>query len=107
MIIIKVLLVTIFFFFHFTHEVFAQEGKVIVITSIDELLWSIVKTVQYYSLPIMAVALVGLGVKLITSGDDNQAKQTVKAWMIKVLTGGVIIFGATTLASILKTAVGG
>ncbi|MEI6887162.1 MAG: TrbC/VirB2 family protein [bacterium] len=104
--ILKVLfLVSIFLCFPFV--VNAEEGKAITIGSVDELLWSIVKTIQYYSLPMMAIALVGLGAKLITSGDDNQTKQSVKSWMIKVLSGGLVIFGASSIANVLKLAVGG
>lgn len=90
----------------FPTSVLAQ-GNVIVVGSIDELLWSIVKTIQYYSLPVMALTLAGLGIKLVSSGDDTQVKNVVKSWMIKILAGGVIIFGASSIATILKGAVGG
>ncbi len=102
-----IFLFSLFLFLCFPTLVNAQEGKAITIGSIDELLWSVVKTIQYYSLPMMAIALVGLGAKLITSGDDNQTKQAVKSWMIKVLSGGLIIFGASSIANVLKSAVGG
>src|ERR1035437_4424507 len=95
-------LLLIFFYLFIPTYVNAQDGKAITIGSIDELLWSIVKTIQYYSLPMMAIALVGLGAKLITSGDDNQTKQAVKSWMIKVLSGGLVIFGASAIAGVLK-----
>jgi len=55
----------------------------------------------------MAIALVLLGIKLLTSSDDTNTKETVKNWMIKILIGGVIIFGATTIATIIKSNVGG
>jgi len=42
----------------FPEKVLAQ-GNVIVVGSVDELLWSIVKTIQYYSLPVMALTLAG------------------------------------------------
>ena len=105
---IHLLVITFFILiFIFKSSAFAQDGRVITIGSIDDLLWSIVKTIQYYSLPLMAIALVGLGVRLISSGDDSQTKQVVKNWMIKVLTGGVVIFSAATIAGVLKSVVGG
>jgi hypothetical protein len=82
-------------------------GSVITFSSLDNLLWSIVATIQYYTLPVMAIALVLLGIKLVASGDDTASKDTVKQWMIKILIGGVIIFGAATIAGLIKTAVGG
>mgnify|MGYP001172719852 FL=1 len=84
-----------------------ESGQPIVFDSLDKLLWSIILTVQYYTLPIMAIALVLLGIKLLTSSDDTNTKETVKNWMIKILIGGVIIFGAATIASIIKSNVGG
>ena len=100
------IIILLFYFLIFPHKVYA-EASVIVLGSVDDLLWSIVKTIQYYSLPSMALGLAGLGIRLVTSGDDTQLKTTIKSWMIKILTGGIIIFGASTIASILKTAVGG
>lgn len=83
------------------------EGSVIAFPSLDNLLWSIVKTIQYYTLPVMAIAIVLLGIKLVASSDDTGTKDVVKSWMIKILIGGVIIFGATVIAGLIKTAVGG
>lgn len=82
-------------------------GEVITFTSLDELLWSIVMTIQYYTLPIMAIALVFLGIKLVSSGEDTGTKDMVKTWMIKIMIGGVLIFGATVIAELIKKAVGG
>jgi uncharacterized membrane protein len=84
-----------------------ESGQPIVFDSLDKLLWSIILTVQYYTLPVMAIALVLLGIKLLTSSDDTNTKETVKTWMVKILIGGVIIFGAATIASIIKSNVGG
>ena len=84
-----------------------ESGQPIVFDSLDKLLWSIILTVQYYTLPIMAIALVLLGIKLLTSSDDTNTKEIVKNWMIKILIGGVIIFGAATIATIIKSNVGG
>jgi hypothetical protein len=84
----------------FPSKVLAQ-GNVIVVGSIDELLWSIVKTIQYYSLPVMALTLAGLGIKLVSSGDDTQVKNVVKSWMIKILAGGVMNLNLSSMNYIL------
>lgn len=82
-------------------------GSVITFTSLDELLWSIVVTIQHYTLPIMSIALVFLGIKLVASGDDTATKDLVKNWMLRILIGGIFIFGAAMLADLIKLAVGG
>ena len=76
-------------------------------TNLDQLLWGIVKTLQWYSLPIMAIAIATLGVFLIMSGDDTDRKSSLKGWIINILIGGLLIFGAATLAGIIKQFVGG
>lgn len=76
-------------------------------TNLDQLLWGIVKTLQYYSLPIMAIAIATLGVFLISSGDDTDRKARLKGWIINILIGGLLIFGASSLAEIIKKFVGG
>lgn len=83
-----------------------EEGSVIQIGTIDSLLWSIVKTIQFYSLPVGAVVIAGLGLKMLMSGDDAN-KDQLKNWMIRVGVGMAIIFGATTIASVLQSSVGG
>lgn len=92
----------------FASPVHAQDqGSVIQIGTIDNLLWSIVKTIQFYALPVGAVVIAGLGIKMLTSGDDTGAKENMKSWMVKVGIGMAIIFGATTIATVLKSSVGG
>ena len=76
-------------------------------TNLDQLLWGIVKTLQWYSLPIMAIAIATLGVFLVMSGDDTDRKSRLKGWIINILVGGLLIFGAATLANIIKQFVGG
>lgn len=76
-------------------------------TNLDQLLWGIVKTLQWYSLPIMAIAIATLGVFLIMSGDDTDRKSNLKGWIVNILIGGLLIFGAATLANIIKQFVGG
>ncbi len=83
------------------------EGQAISFPNLDNLLWSIVATIQYYTLPLMAIGLVLLGIKLVASGDDTATKDVVKSWMVKILIGGVFIFGASMISGLIKTAVGG
>lgn len=75
--------------------------------NLDQLLWGIVKTLQYYSLPAMAIAIATLGVFLVMSGDDTDRKSRLKGWIINILIGGLLVFGSATLAQIIKTFVGG
>jgi hypothetical protein len=75
--------------------------------NLDQLLWGIVKTLQYYSLPAMAIAIATLGVFLVMSGDDTDRKSRLKGWIVNILVGGLLVFGSATLAEIIKTFVGG
>jgi len=84
-----------------------QNGSAIQFGTIDNLLWSIIATIQSYTLPIMAITIALLGVKLVTSGEDTATKESIKGWITKILIGGVLIFGASTIASVIKSAVGG
>lgn len=75
--------------------------------NLDSLLWGIVKTLQYFSLPVMALSIAVLGIALIASGDDTDRKSRLKSWIFNILIGGLLVFGAATIASILKQFVGG
>lgn len=75
--------------------------------SLDQLLWGVVKTLQYFSLPVMALSIAALGIALIASGDDTERKARLKGWIFNILIGGLLVFGAASLASILKQFVGG
>ena len=90
------------------HFAFAQStgGKVIHIGSLDTLLWSIVSTIQWYTLPILAIALAFYGIRLVASGDDIQGKSDIKGMMFKILIGGFIVFSAATIAQVIKTTLG-
>lgn len=101
-----VFIVSLLYFFAYLNPVRA-EGTVIAFSNLDNLLWSVIKTIQYYTLPIMTIALVFLGIKLVASGEDTATKDVVKNWMTKILIGGVLIFGAAVIAGLIKTAVGG
>jgi len=75
--------------------------------NLDQLLWGIVKTLQWYTLPVMAIAIATLGAFLITSGDDTDRKSRLKGWIINILIGSMIVFGAAVIANTVKTFVGG
>lgn len=79
-----------------------QNADALEIAKLESLLWSIVKTIQLYTLPLMAISLVFLGIKLILISDDPQGKTDIKTWMTKILIGGFVIFGASSIASALK-----
>lgn len=82
-------------------------GTPIQFAGLDQLLWGIVATLQYYSLPTMALSIAGIGVALMMSGDDIDRKARLKHWIFNILVGGLLVFGASTLANILKTFLGG
>lgn len=84
-----------------------NSAQPILFQSLDALLWGVVKTLQYYSLPVMALSIAILGVALIASGDDTERKSKLRGWIFNILIGGLLVFGATTLASILKQFLGG
>lgn len=84
-----------------------MQGQVIQFPGLDSLLWGIVATLQYYSLPAMALSIAAIGIALVTSGDDIDRKSRLKHWIFNILFGGLFVFGATTLANILKGFLGG
>ena len=89
----------------FIRKVNAQEGSAIEIGNLGQLLWDIVATIQFYSLPIMAISIAGLGAAMIFSGDDSMRKENLKGWIVKIFIGGVLVFSATTIAQIVKNSV--
>lgn len=76
-------------------------------SNLDQLLWGIVKTLQWYSLPVMAIAIATLGIFLVTSGEDTDRKSRIRGWIINILIGGLLIFGSSSIAEIIKKFVGG
>ena len=84
-----------------------ESAQPIQFTNLDSLLWGIVKTLQWYSLPVMAIAIATLGIFLVMSGDDTERKSRLRGWIINILFGGLLVFGAATLAGIIKQFVGG
>lgn len=75
--------------------------------NLDALLWGVVKTLQYFSLPVMALSIAALGIALIASGDDTERKSKLRGWIFNMLVGGLLVFGAATIATVLKQFVGG
>ena len=84
-----------------------MQGTPIQFASLDSLLWGIVATIQYYSLPVMALSIAGIGIALVASGDDIERKSRLKHWMFNILIGGLLVFGSTTIANVLKGFLGG
>ncbi len=74
---------------------------------LDNLLWGIVKTLQWYTLPVMALAIAALGIFLVMSGEDTERKSQLKRSIINILVGGLLVFGASVIAGIIKNFVGG
>jgi len=75
--------------------------------SLTSLLWGLVSTIQFYSLPVMALSIAGIGVALVASGDDIERKSRLRHWIFNILIGGLLVFGSATIATILKTFLGG
>ena len=75
--------------------------------SLTTLLWGLVSTIQFYSLPVMALSIAGIGVALVASGDDIERKSRLRHWIFNILIGGLLVFGSATIATILKTFLGG
>lgn len=75
--------------------------------SLTTLLWGLVSTIQFYSLPVMALSIAGIGVALVASGDDIERKSRLRHWIFNILIGGLLVFGSATIATTLKTFLGG
>jgi len=84
-----------------------MQGTPIQFASLDQLLWGLVATLQYYSLPVMALSIAGIGVALVASGDDIERKSRLKHWIFNILIGGLLVFGSSTIATVLKGFLGG
>lgn len=84
-----------------------MQGTPIQFPALDALLWGIVATLVYYSLPVMALSIAGIGVALIMSGDDMDRKARLKSWIFNILIGGLLVFGSSTIATVLKGFLGG
>lgn len=78
-----------------------ESGQTIVFDSLDKLLRSIILSVQYYTLPIMAIALILLGIKLLTSIYNKRTVVLIKSWLIKIFIIGVIIFSTSTIVTLI------
>lgn len=84
-----------------------MQGTPIQFPGLDALLWGIVATLEYYSLPVMALSIAGIGIALVASGDDIDRKSRLKHWIFNILIGGLLVFGASTISTILKGFLGG
>lgn len=77
-------------------------GQVIKVPGLDNTLASIISTVQFYSTLIGAIAIVGLGVSLLFSGDDSSSKSRVIRWIGGIIIGLVLIWGGPFIAEQIK-----
>ncbi len=84
-----------------------ENAKPIIFPTLDNLLWGIVKSLQYYSLGFMVIAIVAIGLMLVFSGDNTHKKSSLMGWGTNILIGATLIFGATVIAGIVKQFVGG
>lgn len=84
-------------------SVFAQEGQGFDTGNIEDILWKVVYTIQALAIPITGIALAAVGIGIMTSGEDEGRKSQLKSIGTKILIGGVLIFGATTLARLIAS----
>lgn len=84
-----------------------MQGTPIQFTGLDTLLWGIVATLAWYALPVMALSIGGIGIAMIMSGDDIDRKARLKSWIFNILVGGLLVFGSSTIATVLKGFLGG
>ena len=95
-------LLSIINFIFLLAQVSAQNnGQVIKIDGVDNLLASILKTIQFYFPFVIAVVIALLGFKIATSGDDSSAKAEAKRNLLAVAFGSILIYGATFIATTL------
>lgn len=86
----------------FSAPVVYAQGTAFNVGGIEEILWSVVKTIQKLAVPITAIALIAVGIGIVTSGEDDSRKTDLKKIGGRILVGGVLIFGAATLAELIK-----
>lgn len=84
-----------------------MQGTPIQFAGLDSLLWGIVATLAWYALPVMALSIGGIGIAMIMSGDDIDRKSRLKSWIFNILIGGLLVFGSSTIATVLKGFLGG
>ena len=82
-------------------------GTPIQFASLTQLLWGLVSTIMFYSLPVMTLSIAAIGIALVASGDDIERKSRLKHWIFNILIGGLLVFGSVTIANALKGFVGG
>ncbi len=71
---------------------FFMQGTAIQFPGLDALLWGIVATLQYYSLPAMALSIAAIGIALVMSGDDVDRKGRLKHWIFNILIWRIVCF---------------
>ncbi len=96
----------VFSLFIFVSPIYANEGEAIEIGNLNKVLWDIVATIQFYSIPIVAISIAGIGLTIVFSGDDTAKKENLKEWIVKIVIGGILIFSSATIARIIKNSIG-
>ena len=68
-----------------------DQAQALQLPGVDNFLWGIVKTLQGWAIPIAVLAIIGLGIVLMTSGDNTGRKNTV------ITIGGGILIGLVVI----------
>jgi 2-phospho-L-lactate guanylyltransferase (CobY/MobA/RfbA family) len=68
---------------------------------IDDLLGTIILTLQFFSLGIATIFIVLNGIKIMTSSDSHRALEEAKSGMFKVFIGCAVVFLAATATSLI------
>lgn len=80
-----------------------DQAQALQLPGVENFLWGIVKTLQGWAIPIAVLAILGLGILLMTSGDNTGRKNTI------ITIGGGILVGLVVVLlgpSIIQAASG-
>ena len=70
-------------------------------------MWGIVKTIQEWAIPIAVLAILGLGILLMTSGDNTGRKNTIITIGGGILVGLVVVLLGPAIIQAAMTWIGG
>lgn len=68
---------------------------------IDDLIGTVILTLQFFSLGIATIFIVLNGIKIMTSSDSHRALEEAKSGMFKVFIGCAVVFLAATVTSLI------
>ena len=77
-------------------------GQVIKVPGLDNTLASIISTIQFYSTIIGGLAIVGLGLTILFSGDDSSTKSKTIRWIGGISLGLILIWGGPFISEQIK-----